>query len=347
VVILTTSVVAGYNAFKSPSKVPNETRVAAVEIGRHHVPTNEMRMIGRLGLAAFAVSTMVVGCGRIGYTPIGLDSDASDVRTTSDGSLADAGAEAGKPTDGRDAGDATLDSPIATDTAADSAPDKGPASSASCLDLLHAGAAADGVYTIDVDGPAGPIAPAAVYCDMSFDGGGWTMIESYDGTHAPRNFAADDGTTPFLTAAPRPLTLGALGSLLLDPLIADATQVHIRNSFVTSAQNADPTTGWFATSRAPAANEVTIPIANLRIHHVLNDGTNGGAADWTGPRLANLTWMTASACTVATPRYPDIYWACDNVMGLHITNDAARWDYSATAQQTMEVFVRRRYLATW
>ena len=318
-------------------------------------------MIGRLGLAGIALSTLVVGCGRIGYSPIELDAGAPDRTATSDGRApadagppADAGREAGRPVDGGRPGDAAIDVGMATDAPADiridlgmaidapadRAPEVAPPPSTSCLDLLHAGATTDGVYTIDVDGPAGPIAPAAVYCDMVFDGGGWTMIESYDGTNTPRNFAADDGTTPFLTAAPRPLAFGALGSLLLDPLIADAKQVHIRNSFVANAQNADPTIGWFVTSRAPAASEVTLPMANLRIHHLLNDGTNGTATDWTGPRVANLTWMAGIACTVSTPRYPDIYWACNNGTGLHITNNAARWDYGAVGQQTMEVFVR-------
>jgi hypothetical protein len=46
----------------------------------------------------------------------------------------------------------------------------------SCEAIRDAGASrGDGVYTIDPDG-AGPGAPLAVQCDMSTDGGGWTVV---------------------------------------------------------------------------------------------------------------------------------------------------------------------------
>lgn len=47
-------------------------------------------------------------------------------------------------------------------------------SGCSCKSLLAMGNILSGVYTADPDG-AGPLASYQVYCDMDFDGGGWTL----------------------------------------------------------------------------------------------------------------------------------------------------------------------------
>jgi hypothetical protein len=230
-----------------------------------------------------------------------------------------------------------LDADAASSDGEPSVPDLG--EPASCSDALARGVDVDGVYAIDVDG-AGPIEAIDVYCDMTFDGGGWTLIQAYTGAESPDQFPTDDGLVVFLAGPPRPQSFGALGRLVLDPLVANVTQVHMRSSFLGAPENADAASGYWVSSRQPDAAEVTLPVANLRAGRLLNDSSEDSVADWIGPRAPNLTWSPSALCTFSASGYPNIYWACNNAAGLHLITDRARWVYQAAADDPIEVYVR-------
>ncbi len=110
------------------------------------------------------------------------------------------------PADDEASTDAGVDAPAdVAEAAVDAPPDAPPPIPTSCKDA-HARdpAAASGLFTIDTDG-AGTRAPFAVQCDMTTEGGGWTLIarsvSSGDaGASGPFGWTATSGSPTSLDA---------------------------------------------------------------------------------------------------------------------------------------------------
>ena len=95
---------------------------------------------------------------------------------------------------------------------------------ASCNALKAAGCTADGTYTIDPDG-AGGLSPMLASCDMTVDGGGWTLVMNY--LHAAT-------TTPGVSAKATSLPLPASSTLGTNESGNAANWGHASNSLMTA-----------------------------------------------------------------------------------------------------------------
>lgn len=198
---------------------------------------------------------------------------------------------------------------------------------------------------IDPDGD-GPLGAREVACDVEFDGGGWTLIESF----GPANTGVDglfDGDGDLIDDSPLPGDASAaLPELVVQALADGATQVHIRTPF---GDDVDPETGadgiWITSGEA--AVEV---IENLRDLRIINAGLKDDGDEahqfFTGPNavLERLNYSSVGACLgfEDDESYPSVYWACGNPFGLHLKGDgyATRWNQNSAEPDAMEVWIR-------
>ena len=146
----------------------------------------------------------------------------------------------------------------------------------SCLAYYNAGIRTDGVYTVDPDG-AGPNIAYDCYCDMTNDGGGWTLVFNHDTSGG--YWLNDLEASEFNTTTPG-LTTNKYSILSKLDEIKSATDYEFRIHYPTLnltnhwSQTFDPRSGPSTTTPVIGYTPINISMTNNGWGGLENSGNN-------------------------------------------------------------------------
>lgn len=181
-----------------------------------------------------------------------------------------------------------------------------------CKQILQAGLSnGDGMYTIDPDYEMGATPPFRVFCDMSSDGGGWTLIAS--------STTSSPGISNVVTE---------LSSINQAGILSEEKIVDLANASENVRITGDG---------KKVVSKTSYPISRIGIYHSLSDANStSGSTHWSG----DTSYLDYSCPGNSSNLNTSLFHACGNNTGLHWNGyNRYEWDF-AGVKNNLNLWIR-------